>query len=408
MSKVLSFLTVFFVNMFEVGGQSDYDEDEDEIGAAPGARPVPDNQGELEVCTRFAISKGIVDGFMRKMFVRGKEVDISQDQVTMILINEHKDGDGKWPHEFNGKVYQFKDSGNRYWKTKLSIHRISLRDFIDDVTSSHQLYTYVLVYALNPHYPQGEKHCVYAEYFDIKRSSIECINSYGQRAVDDPHPSIQINNAGNTIYRVCCTPTEMTSGPATLSRPPAPSVVTRRPPRISSSGVTSPDRKRYSSSSDVFSTSPRYVSTDTLNSCCSQSKRSSGHIRARHSSGQSGSVPRKDSEKRLSGLLTSPHDTIPRATVPQSKSMMNLETMEDDRESTAATTNHRQHSHQEDHPDFGRRRQTLSYPCLQQYHEHIQNEVPKALQNENAFRDSKETKKKKKFGTIRKIFHIKK
>ena len=46
----------------------------------------PDNQGPYNHCTRYALSKGIVDGCMRKIFVRNKEVDFDQEQVTDELL----------------------------------------------------------------------------------------------------------------------------------------------------------------------------------------------------------------------------------------------------------------------------------------------------------------------------------
>ena len=46
---------------------------------------MPDNQGDLQVCTPFAMSKAVVDYFMTKW-----GVDIDQKAVTGILLNEFK------------------------------------------------------------------------------------------------------------------------------------------------------------------------------------------------------------------------------------------------------------------------------------------------------------------------------
>ena len=131
------------------------------FSVAPGGRPVPDNQGNLDVCTPFAVSKAIADGFMRKMFVPGEEVDIDQSTITGILLNEYKDGVGRWPDEFDGKEFQFQDKQGRYWKSKLAVSQVNVGDFIMDITHPQPSNTYVLVYPVNPRYPNGEKHCVF-------------------------------------------------------------------------------------------------------------------------------------------------------------------------------------------------------------------------------------------------------
>ena len=76
---------------------------------APGSRPVPDQQGDLDTCTRHALGKGIVAAFDQKMAVPGKKIDLRQNSVTDILLNEHNDGDGKWPTDFHLKEYTFRD-----------------------------------------------------------------------------------------------------------------------------------------------------------------------------------------------------------------------------------------------------------------------------------------------------------
>ena len=70
---------------------------------------------------RFALSKAIIDGFMRKKFVPGVVIDLDQGAVKCALNNEHKDTLGKWPQEFDKKVYQFQAADARFWKTKLHI-----------------------------------------------------------------------------------------------------------------------------------------------------------------------------------------------------------------------------------------------------------------------------------------------
>ena len=169
----------------------------------PGARPVPDNQGNLDVCTPFAMAKAIGDGFMRKIFVRGEEVDINQSAVTGILLNEYKDGVGRWPNEFNGKEFFFQDTKGRYWKSKLAVSQVNVGDFIVDITHPQPSNTYVIVYPVDPRYPNREKHCVYAERFD--KNLIHCINSHP----NDPRPRVNIDGVGLSYFQISCSPQEI-------------------------------------------------------------------------------------------------------------------------------------------------------------------------------------------------------
>ena len=49
-----------------------------------------DDQGSLDTCTRFALSKSIANGFWTKKFVFGNEVDIEQSFILAALLAEHK------------------------------------------------------------------------------------------------------------------------------------------------------------------------------------------------------------------------------------------------------------------------------------------------------------------------------
>ena len=54
----------------------------------PGNNPVPDFQGDLEECSRYAIGKGIASGFMKKKTVPGQEIDVAQNEVSAVLCNQ--------------------------------------------------------------------------------------------------------------------------------------------------------------------------------------------------------------------------------------------------------------------------------------------------------------------------------
>ena len=49
-----------------------------------------DLTGNLALCTRHALGKSVVDGFMRKIFLPGVEVDFNQREVIQVLNNEYK------------------------------------------------------------------------------------------------------------------------------------------------------------------------------------------------------------------------------------------------------------------------------------------------------------------------------
>ena len=51
---------------------------------------IPDDQGNLGVCTRTALAKAIGNGFMEKDFEPGMVLDFDQSAISHILVNEHK------------------------------------------------------------------------------------------------------------------------------------------------------------------------------------------------------------------------------------------------------------------------------------------------------------------------------
>ena len=59
-------------------------------GGNPEGPAVPDDQGNLGVCTRTASAKAIGNGFIEKDFLQGEELDFDQNAITQVLVNEHK------------------------------------------------------------------------------------------------------------------------------------------------------------------------------------------------------------------------------------------------------------------------------------------------------------------------------
>ena len=156
---------------------------------SPGHAAVVDDQGPLATCTRFALSKGICDGFFKKRWIFGKSLDIDQDSVSLVLLQEHKDTIGKWPEEFDKKQYQFQEKKLRsYWDTKVEIEELKGRDiqkFIAYISSAPPAFSYLLVYRNK----QNELHCVYIADFDKSKQELYCLNSHGVR---NPNPFIPL------------------------------------------------------------------------------------------------------------------------------------------------------------------------------------------------------------------------
>ena len=134
---------------------------------------------------------------MRKIFVPGREVDIDQDQIKTALLNEHKDGEGKWPDkDFHDKYYQLQDVKANYWKITLSVVKVDHTDFLLDLQSGQQRSTYVLVYRDR----DLGLHCVYVRDYEQLGGSYHCIDSHGSS-----RPTfVPVNQAENILYRVQC------------------------------------------------------------------------------------------------------------------------------------------------------------------------------------------------------------
>ena len=59
-------------------------------GGIPEGPAMPDDQGNLGVCTRNTLAKAIGNGFIDKDFLPGEELDFEQNTITQVLVNEHK------------------------------------------------------------------------------------------------------------------------------------------------------------------------------------------------------------------------------------------------------------------------------------------------------------------------------
>ena len=56
----------------------------------PQARAAPDDQGNLGLCTRFAVAKAVANGFETKAFGNIDTMDFDQDIISTCLVNQHE------------------------------------------------------------------------------------------------------------------------------------------------------------------------------------------------------------------------------------------------------------------------------------------------------------------------------
>ena len=56
----------------------------------PGRLAAPDDQGNLGFCSRFALGKGIVNGFMVRKFDPYHQLDFVQRDIATAIVNADK------------------------------------------------------------------------------------------------------------------------------------------------------------------------------------------------------------------------------------------------------------------------------------------------------------------------------
>lgn len=178
----------------------------------PCALAVPDDQGNEGFCTRYALSKAIVNGFQTKKF-SGKELDFDQSIISSILVNEHKSNSGKWPSDFNGISFLAQEAGREWWQLNLTVSQIKKRTFQADLSHDNQEFEYVLVYQ-----PQGstENHTVFVNTFSSMEQKIVCINSHG---TSNSYPMVDIRDV-KKIYAVSCELEEPAPSPSPTNDKP--------------------------------------------------------------------------------------------------------------------------------------------------------------------------------------------
>jgi hypothetical protein len=143
------------------------------------------------------LRKAICQVFDRKMCVKIRSLDMDQNAVTSILLNEHKDSQGKWPTNFTGKTYQFYERNFiSYWLTTLSLKELKTRQDIEyfkkDINAVNPVSAYLLVYR-DPHVGL---HCIFITKYDLKTRKLHCMNSHGTK---NQNPEIPLRQKDNVF-----------------------------------------------------------------------------------------------------------------------------------------------------------------------------------------------------------------
>ena len=109
----------------------------------PEGNAIPDDQGKLGFCTRYALGKAIANGFMDKDFVKNRELDFDQNVISGILVNNEKANTNMkksaicllyiskekvrmWPTEFDGKTLRLQEHVTKdWWNVKVGVTSVS-------------------------------------------------------------------------------------------------------------------------------------------------------------------------------------------------------------------------------------------------------------------------------------------
>ena len=171
------------------------------------------NQGNFQTCTRHALAKAIVQGFMLGIFqvlanLSDPSLDLSQEAVTTLLYEAMGSVVAMWPYDFNGITLSplSEISIVRVWDITLKdIKEVSKMTFVQDMLNEPQpTFMYVLVYEVEGTPTDPDLHCVFADEMKANESreydSVHCINSHKAY----PDLLIKISRQDLRIFQVNC------------------------------------------------------------------------------------------------------------------------------------------------------------------------------------------------------------
>ena len=163
----------------------------------PRGFAILDNQGEeTGLCARLATSKAISNGFMEKEFVPGKELDFVQGEIKSALVNEHKNMEGNWPTDFDGKSFHLQENKTKmWWDIAVKVEEILQKMQHDELKKNMEFFEHVLVYK------PGVLHSVYVDKYNPNNKMVTCINSFGGF---NPNPRVELKDVVK-LYRISCT-----------------------------------------------------------------------------------------------------------------------------------------------------------------------------------------------------------
>ena len=179
----------------------------------PGELAKPSDQGLFETCTRHAIGKAIVDGFMEGFF-HSQKLDFDQDDVIVKLIAIFGDTCPRHPTDYNNKTFTTIDmKTNVKYSIDLTVEKLDgCEEVREDMKDKlNQKFTYVLVFSTATWQWQllqwlfsGPPHCVYIKNLippDQNNPWLAfCYNSHS----NNPYFGHVLEKPDNLIYKVSC------------------------------------------------------------------------------------------------------------------------------------------------------------------------------------------------------------
>lgn len=190
--------SLFLISIFKRG-----------LNPEPGDYAHPSDQKLDATCTRHAIGKAIVDGFMKRIF-SSNQLDFDQKKVIDEVMAIFPDKNPRHPTDFDKKTITAEDKETKK-KFAIELH-IGKLDGYDKMKEdmkdpNTQEFTYLMVYSivgfLNWFF-SVPPHCVYVRHLipddPNNPCQVYCVNSHA----DNPYFGHPLDKPGNVFYKVTC------------------------------------------------------------------------------------------------------------------------------------------------------------------------------------------------------------
>ena len=157
------------------------------VFSKPGAPPQPDFQGPYPLCSSFALSKALVNGYEKGKFTNGVPVNINNQQsVAESLVNLFQDHlEEQCPTEFNQMSLKVWDSNMNVWDTKITVTRVQTTPNKELTKQNLNMNEYLISYIHD-----NGLHCVHVG--NVSKDTVIGINSWGDNQY--PWPQVMFRN----------------------------------------------------------------------------------------------------------------------------------------------------------------------------------------------------------------------